>query len=70
MLATKYRSDFIYYIFGNIRGFNFREFREEDKYANSRISRIYYYNSATKDKWKFASSKLRKKAQNQKFANI
>ena len=30
----------------------------------------YYYNNATKEKCKFANSKLRKKSQNNKFTKI
>ena len=30
----------------------------------------FYYNSATKEKWKFANSEQREKSQNQKFAKI
>ena len=50
-----------------IVGFNFRK---SAKKTNSRIPKScenYYYSSASKEKRKFASSKLREKSQNQKF---
>ena len=41
--ATRYTVDLVIFA----RFFNFREFREEDKFANLIITRNYYYNSAT-----------------------
>ena len=56
---------------GNIReGLIFAIFARR---TNSRIQEFhenYFYNSATKEKWKFANSKLCEKSQNQKFAKI
>ena len=65
------------YLYSNYcRSGNIREvliFANFARMGNSQIQESgynYHYNSATKEKWEFANSKLREKAQNQKFAKI
>ena len=52
------------------RSGNIREFQLSRISRDGQIRENYYPNSATKEKRKFANSKLREKFQNQKFAKI
>ena len=55
------------------RSGNTREVLIFAKRTNSRIQEShenYYYNSATKEEYKFANSKISKKSKNQQFAKI